>query len=401
MKMRKIIYLIVFILILYFLGIILSDTKANNGYLKNGLTKNYLEKVWASENNNEKIFFICNYYKNLESKYSSISYSTLMSINPDKFDIFNFQKIINNKSEIRCYSIGNSKIVIDDYGEGLLVIDLLNNSSYRIVTEDPYSGFPAISPNEKQVAFTGLSSDFIAGRLDSDNLDLYIVNIDGSNLKLLAQTKNENGIKGDEIYPKWSHDGLKLAFISYFEDYTKPRTERLKNYYFALYLVNPLTNELKEIYKAKLIFAPIEWSYDSNKIAISAKDNEQDDYEIYVIDIAKNNVTKLTDNNVDDFVWDWGSNDKLIFTSKDDLWVMDSNGDNKKQITKSNGNIEYRNAKWSPDFSKIVAQGYYKQQRKSEIFLIDLTNQNKISKLIGSDNPFISYSHPTWIRFNK
>lgn len=400
--MKKIIYFIVFILILYLVLIILNDTKANNSYLKNGLSKNYLQKVWASENNNEKIFFVCDYHKNLESKYSSISYSTLMSINPDKFDIFNFHKMISNKSEIRCYSMGSSKIVIDEYNEeGLLVIDLLNNSSYRIATEDPYGGFPDISPNEKQVAFTGLSSDFIPGRLDSDSFDLYIVNIDGSNFRVLAQTKNEKGIKGDEIYPKWSYDGLKLAFISYFEDYTKPRAERLKDYYFALYLLNPFTNELKEIYKTKSIAGIIEWSYDSNKIAISAKDNEQNDYEIYVIDIVKNNVTKLTDNNVDDVVWNWGSNDKLIFSSENDLWVMDSNGDNKKQITKSKGDIEYRRAKWAPDFSKIVAQGYYKQQRKSDIFIIDLTNQNKISKLIGSNNPFITYSQPTWIRFSK
>jgi hypothetical protein len=60
---------------------------------------------------------------------------------------------------------------------------------------------PAISPDGRQIAFT-------SNRADPDNWDLYIMNINGSNVRRLTFST------GFDVEPVFSHDGSKIAWTS-------------------------------------------------------------------------------------------------------------------------------------------------------------------------------------------
>ncbi|MBU7047562.1 MAG: PD40 domain-containing protein [Theionarchaea archaeon] len=83
---------------------------------------------------------------------------------------------------------------------------------------------------------------------------------------------------------------------------------------------------------------------------------------------------------------------------KTELWIMDTDGSHKNQLTFFNGDPQYfgnviiSDSSWSPDGTKIAATMVYKDSRglrdyKSRIILIELDFQRE------NLNPFTSESH--------
>jgi Tol biopolymer transport system component len=65
---------------------------------------------------------------------------------------------------------------------------------------------PAWSPDGRYIAFIGSSPD------GNGSSDIYVVNIDGSQLTNLTNSIADDGSQGP---PVWSPDGQNLAFVSY------------------------------------------------------------------------------------------------------------------------------------------------------------------------------------------
>jgi serine/threonine-protein kinase len=81
---------------------------------------------------------------------------------------------------------------------GLRVADLPFDN-LRPLTDNPEDTAPAISPDGQQVAFMS--------RRDG-NWEIYVVNMDGSNLQRLTEEPAQDGL------PTWSPDGKAIAFVS-------------------------------------------------------------------------------------------------------------------------------------------------------------------------------------------
>lgn len=113
-------------------------------------------------------------------------------------------------------------------------------------------------------------------------------------------------------------------------------------------------------------FSAPSWSPDGTKIAVS-----KDDGQIYVIDAATGNATKITNAYSNDFPAWSPDGTKIAFSSfrnsNWDIYVMDADGGNQVQVTttSSSGYYEFHPA-WSPDGGKLA------YVLRTNIFIVDL-----------------------------
>jgi Tol biopolymer transport system component len=84
----------------------------------------------------------------------------------------------------------------------------LDTGQEILVSSDKYRGYldPAISPDGNKIAFVSGSRDRDDG--EDRNLDIFIVNVDGSNLTQLTFHP------GDDVAPRWGPDGRTIFFLS-------------------------------------------------------------------------------------------------------------------------------------------------------------------------------------------
>lgn len=85
---------------------------------------------------------------------------------------------------------------------GLNLVRPDGTDDHQILAGD--AEYPAWSPDGKSLAFMSLG--FPPGS-SSANYDVYMIDVDGKNLKRLTTTVGEDG------WPAWSHDGSRLAYV--------------------------------------------------------------------------------------------------------------------------------------------------------------------------------------------
>lgn len=77
--------------------------------------------------------------------------------------------------------------------------------SQRITIAGRYNAAPMFSPNGKKIAFAGW---------DKGHFDLFIMNVDGTNMQRLTQYRKPNGKWSSNEYPSFSPDGRYIVFQS-------------------------------------------------------------------------------------------------------------------------------------------------------------------------------------------
>jgi len=152
-----------------------------------------------------------------------------------------------------------------------------------------------------------------------DTPDLWGMDIDGTNLVEYIDRPATADFNG-----QWSPDGNRILFVS----------NRDGNY--NLYVINIDKTGLK-----RLTFNPAAdhnpcWSPDGNRIAFVS--DRSGNMEIYVMDADGSSVVRLTDSPGYDSSPAWSpSGDRIVFESdrdgQGDLWIMDADGDNLTQLT--------------------------------------------------------------------
>lgn len=86
-------------------------------------------------------------------------------------------------------------------GEGLYLIRPDGSETHRILAGD--AEYPAWSPDGRRLVFMSLG--FPPGP-SSNAYDIYLVDVDGGNLRRLTELSGEDG------WPAWSHDGTHIAY---------------------------------------------------------------------------------------------------------------------------------------------------------------------------------------------
>jgi dipeptidyl aminopeptidase/acylaminoacyl peptidase len=271
----------------------------------------------------------------------------------------------------------------------LATTSLHGQAARRALTLDDHSriisvGDPQRSPDGVWVAYTVTAID---AEKDRRNTDIWMVKWDGSEqLQLTSSQDNESS-------PRWSPDNKYLAFVA------SRGTDEEKKKGGQIWLLNRAGGEAHRVSDVKGGVSDIQWSPDSTRIAFTHDDEDPRDEpekmegwkrktpppividryrfkqdrngylgnyysHIGVFDVAAKTYTMLTKGNTDDGSPSWSPDSKYIaFLSKrghadpdrtgtQDLWIVDAQGSEPRQLTKTEFAEGGRPA-WSPDGSRI------------------------------------------------
>ncbi len=175
------------------------------------------------------------------------------------------------------------------------------------------------------------------------NIDIYVVNADGQNLRQLTDHEAEDS------WPTWHPAGQKLAFC----------TNRDGN--FEIYSVTLIGQALNNLTNDAVKDREPAWSPDGRQIAFASKRGKSLG-DIWVMDNSGGNLKNLTDVRGQDTEprWSWDGQ-KIGWTSRrngnDEIWIMDSaDGGNLLQISDVKDNSDpNREPTWKPDGKKIAS----------------------------------------------
>jgi len=166
--------------------------------------------------------------------------------------------------------------------------------------------------------------DLIAFHLDKgEGLNIYIMGIDGSNIKQLTFSK------GDNAAPFWSPNGDKIGFHS------------KRNGKWNIYSIDKDgSNELRLTKSKGDDYFPSSWSPDGKSIAFMS--NRGGIFDVYSIDVKTLKTINLTNSPALDGVPSWSADGKkILFHSTRheghnfQVYQMDADGENVQRITHS------------------------------------------------------------------
>ena len=199
---------------------------------------------------------------------------------------------------------------------------------------------PAWSPDGKRIAFVSWRDSSPGAALSNTNLEIYVMNADGSN------AVNLTGNPSWDFEPTWSPDGTRIAFRS------------RRDQTVAFYVMNADGSAPTRLASSPTWDRLPAWSPDGTLIAfVSVRGN---DFEICVMPVPEpqaevstdgSNQTCLTDNAADESFPTWSPDGKRIaFESFRDgnmeIYVMNADGSN--QVNLTNNPADDRYPAWSP-----------------------------------------------------
>ncbi|PJF40889.1 MAG: hypothetical protein CUN55_12235 [Phototrophicales bacterium] len=241
------------------------------------------------------------------------------------------------------------------YNEGLIIYASHRTGNLDIYVTDPNATLgsrlqlttnaalnetgPAVSPDGRQIAF-------YAAPINSDDHDIYIMNINGTNIQNLTNTPDE-----DERYVSWSPDGTQLVFHSN----RRTSVDSIERDY-ELYLYDLQSGNIQQLTDNTVNDFGPDWSPDGTKIAYYSYDNG---WHIYVMDLIEGTITQLTPDNLEARFPTWSPDGTQIafhVTNGDmaQIYFMNADGSNIRPLMQNPGNDSFPD--WSPDGSQIVFQ---------------------------------------------
>lgn len=135
------------------------------------------------------------------------------------------------------------------------------------------------SPDGQKIVFSTLEIDPVL----RNDMNIYVVNIDGSDMKRLTIEY------GEDISPKWSPDGQKIAFMSRRDGTNIDRPFRIGD----IYVMNADGSEQTNITQTPWHEAAPSWSPDGKSIVYEAIDDETNNH-LYTMDADGKFQTPIT-----------------------------------------------------------------------------------------------------------
>jgi len=216
-------------------------------------------------------------------------------------------------------------------GADIFVMNADGTNVVRLTNGSGLNTFPTWSKDGKQIAFA--STRAVAGSIDDEDLDIYVMKDDGTNVTRLTNTP------GVDSKPAWSPDGRLIAFVS--------KRDHLGTDAADLYLMNPdgssvarLTNQNNAVWFAS-------WDPHSRRIAYSLYLGAPDGA-IFTINADGSGLTHLVVDAEGSASWS-PDGSKLAYvcyvSGSPHICTVNSDGTGKTVLT--SGNLEFEDVHWS------------------------------------------------------
>lgn len=219
----------------------------------------------------------------------------------------------------------------------LLFVGMLSGCRMPEPTTSPLPPSPLMTPvassfsPEGRVAFT---SDALG------NYDIYILDVATGEAIPVAISPER------DIDPVWSPTGEQLAFAS----------ARNNPNELDIFLVNADGSGLRQLTFVAGFEVNPAWSPDGRTIAYHG--NQTGDFDIYLYDLESGTTTNITNNPGIDFQADWSPDGQQIAfasqrTGNSEIWIMNRDGSQPRQLTNWRGSNQWH-PRWSPDGQTIL-----------------------------------------------
>ncbi len=230
--------------------------------------------------------------------------------------------------------------------------------------------FPAWSPDGSKITF---SSD----RHEFNNLDVYVMNADGSRPKQLTNSP------GEDRGTSWTTDSKKIVFHS--------SRDRDATHTFDVFTMNADgTNETKIFTNGAAAY--VCGSATNGTIVFNSSGdplgtNPERDFEIFTMNMTGGDVRQVTSNSVIDSGPKWSPDCSTIsYNSLDttslDIFRIDADGTDAVNLTNTPGVFDAFSA-WSPDGQKIVFSS--NRDVNFEIYSMDSDDGGNVARLTFTD----------------
>ncbi len=247
---------------------------------------------------------------------------------------------------------GSSKIAFVSDRNSHDEIDAVNftGENLRMVRAEGF--MPTFSPDGKSILYTS--------EVDG-NYEIYVMNADGTDARNLTNNP------ADDTDGVFSPDGSKIAFIS-----TRDSHPESGLYVSEIYLMDADGEHQQRLTNLGFRSNGITWSPDGQRIVFQSGMDVTGG--LYSVDVASGQVTRLTSNIFDGDPAFSPDGSHIAFDSyrngDTDLFIVDSNGKNERQITKTPGGYN-TTPQWSPDGRSLVFNS--ERDGFGDIYTINLT----------------------------
>jgi dipeptidyl aminopeptidase/acylaminoacyl peptidase len=226
-------------------------------------------------------------------------------------------------------------------------------------------------------------------------IDLYIADADGSNPRQLTD------LLGMETSPAWSQDGTKIAFIASVD--SRDPTDCYSGYVqfkcnFEIYSINVDGTDLRRVTNSEGYEREPSWSPDGTRIVYQSSRNVPSGsfWQLYVINADGTNEVQLTDEAAGFRLAYWSPiNNSIVFTRVDDqdsdIYVMDVDERIMTRLT-ANNRVNYWPI-WSYDGTQIAFLSY---DETSDSALYVMNADGSGERLVDSGYPIIDGYRPAW-----